>query len=312
MAKIRKRIRERRKGSNFEETVNQSSIFDAQPIRLQAKNEQIQAMPIPPTRHALGKAQRFGHRFNQYAVFSDSSTRDRPEPTPHHHESLPTVQTKLALGEPNDTYEQEADRVSAQVVGHVNQPSNLPISGRRKKRRKHSNSLGLDIHPLVQREGAKSEKETVPGSAEKVIEQKQGQGSNLSDDVREPMESAFGNDFHDVSIHEDEQSDQLNQSMGSRAFTTGKDIFFRKGEYQPQNRDGQGLLAHELTHVVQQGTQTIQRIMRGRRGQQSREQNEPSDALPSIGTPNAKAALGRGGNRHSPNAPGASGNKALP
>ncbi|WP_287359229.1 DUF4157 domain-containing protein, partial [Moorena sp. SIO3B2] len=53
-------------------------------------------------------------------------------------------------------------------------------------------------------------------------------------------------------VHNDAQSDQLNQSIQARAFTTGKDIFFRQGEYNPGSRGGQELIAHELTHVVQQ------------------------------------------------------------
>jgi hypothetical protein len=84
------------------------------------------------------------------------------------------------------------------------------------------------------------------------------------------MEQAFGADFSGVKVHTDGQSDQLNQSIQARAFTTGQDIFFRQGQYEPGSKGGQELLAHELTHVVQQNggsgkndgvqTQAIQRI----------------------------------------------------
>ncbi|OBQ24581.1 MAG: hypothetical protein AN488_00015 [Anabaena sp. WA113] len=67
------------------------------------------------------------------------------------------------------------------------------------------------------------------------------------------MEKAFGGvDFSQVKVHNDAVSDQLNQSIQARAFTTGQDVFFRGGEYNPGSRGGQELLAHELTHVVQQ------------------------------------------------------------
>ncbi|MGB5635306.1 MAG: DUF4157 domain-containing protein, partial [Waterburya sp.] len=79
-----------------------------------------------------------------------------------------------------------------------------------------------------------------------------GQGQPLGDEVREPMEQAFGSDFSGVRVHANAQSDQLNKSIQARAFTTGQDIFFRQGEYQLGSRGGQELLAHELTHVVQQ------------------------------------------------------------
>ena len=73
------------------------------------------------------------------------------------------------------------------------------------------------------------------------------------------MEQAFGADFSGVKVHTDGQSDQLNQSIQARAFTTGQDIFFRQGQYDPGSKGGQELLAHELTHVVQQNGGAVQR-----------------------------------------------------
>ncbi|MEH1828104.1 MAG: DUF4157 domain-containing protein [Nostoc sp.] len=87
---------------------------------------------------------------------------------------------------------------------------------------------------------------------ETSIQQERGGGQPLSDDIRQPMEQSFGTDFSGVKIHTDSRSDQLNQSIQARAFTTGQDIFFRQGEYAPESYGGKELLAHELTHVVQQ------------------------------------------------------------
>jgi len=80
-----------------------------------------------------------------------------------------------------------------------------------------------------------------------------GQGQPLSDGVRQPMERAFGADFGRVRVHNDAQADSLNRSIQARAFTTGQDVFFRQGEFRPGSSEGKRLLAHELTHVVQQG-----------------------------------------------------------
>ncbi|MEQ8957392.1 MAG: DUF4157 domain-containing protein, partial [Coleofasciculus sp. C2-GNP5-27] len=93
---------------------------------------------------------------------------------------------------------------------------------------------------------------------EESIQQKRGQGQSLSEDIREPMEQTLGADFSGVKVHTDSQSDQLNRSIQARAFTTGQDVFFKQGEYNPGSKNGQELLAHELTHVVQQ-TGTVQR-----------------------------------------------------
>jgi hypothetical protein len=98
---------------------------------------------------------------------------------------------------------------------------------------------------------------------EASINQARGGGVAIADNIREPMEQAFGADFSGVKVHTDGQSDQLNRSIQARAFTTGQDVFFRQGEYNPGSRGGQELLAHELTHVVQQnGTKNapIQRV----------------------------------------------------
>jgi hypothetical protein len=63
----------------------------------------------------------------------------------------------------------------------------------------------------------------------------------------------MGQDFRNVTIHTDSQSDKLSQQLGAKAFTTGSDIFFSEGAYNPGSDEGQRLIAHELTHVVQQG-----------------------------------------------------------
>lgn len=78
-------------------------------------------------------------------------------------------------------------------------------------------------------------------------------GRPLDTGLRAAMEGAFGTDFSGVRLHTDGQAEQLNRSMGSRAFTTGNRIFFAAGAYEPSSSTGQELLAHELTHVVQQG-----------------------------------------------------------
>ncbi|MDZ8092275.1 MAG: DUF4157 domain-containing protein [Nostoc sp. DedQUE05] len=108
----------------------------------------------------------------------------------------------------------------------------------------------LQMKPMVQRQ-ANAGMAATP-DLEASINQARGGGQLMADNIREPMERAFGADFSGVKVHTDGQSDQLNRSIQARAFTTGQDVFFRSGEYNPGSRGGQELLAHELTHVVQQ------------------------------------------------------------
>jgi outer membrane protein OmpA-like peptidoglycan-associated protein len=80
----------------------------------------------------------------------------------------------------------------------------------------------------------------------------QGDGDRLPSLARAEMESRFGADFSRVRIHTDSEAAERNDELAARAFTRGSDIYFNTGEYDPQSRRGRHLLAHELTHVVQQ------------------------------------------------------------
>jgi len=79
-----------------------------------------------------------------------------------------------------------------------------------------------------------------------------GSGQPLADSIRTSLEPHFGSNFSEVRIHTDAEADELSQQLGAEAFTTGHDVFFREGAYQPESESGKGLIAHELTHVVQQ------------------------------------------------------------
>ncbi|MDR6552034.1 DUF4157 domain-containing protein [Paenibacillus qinlingensis] len=87
---------------------------------------------------------------------------------------------------------------------------------------------------------------------ESQIKAKQGSGSKMDASIQAKMESAFKADFSNVNIHNDSESSKINRSIGAEAFATGNDVFFREGRYNPDTREGQELLGHELTHVVQQ------------------------------------------------------------
>jgi hypothetical protein len=96
---------------------------------------------------------------------------------------------------------------------------------------------------------------------ERSIDQARGGGHGMDHGTRARMESAFGADFSGVRIHTDARADGLSQSLSARAFTTRRDVFFRQGEYNPGSSSGRELLAHELTHVVQQNGDGISRKM---------------------------------------------------
>ena len=96
-----------------------------------------------------------------------------------------------------------------------------------------------DVQPHIQRE----------------IDSSVGRGGALTPDLQLSMGQAFKHDFSGVKIHNDTQGDKLARSMDAQAFTVGKDIYFRQGSYKPDTIQGKHLLAHELTHVVQQSNE---------------------------------------------------------
>ena len=109
-----------------------------------------------------------------------------------------------------------------------------------------------DAGAPVQRAGGASVPEVTP-AVESGIQGARGGGSALPPAVQRSMEDTMGADLSGVRVHHDGRADQLSRQLDARAFTSGQDIFFRGGEYNPESGQGRELLAHEAAHTVQQG-----------------------------------------------------------
>ncbi len=155
------------------------------------------------------------------------------------------VQPKLTVTPPDDQYEDEADRVAGQVMRALD--TSQPDKYEDEQDRPAGQVMRKDVSAAASGAGT-----AVSSDVEAAIEGARSGGQPLPAGTRAAMESAFGADFGGVRIHTDSQSDTLNESLSARAFTTAKDIFFGQGEYSPGSAEGERLLAHELTHVVQQ------------------------------------------------------------
>lgn len=157
------------------------------------------------------------------------------------------VQTKLTIGAPNDKYEQEADRVADQVM-------RMPDS-----RVKHRETVSqLQMQPMEEEEemlqgkAADSGGLPVSNQVQLQINNLRGGGHPLPESVRGFFEPRFGYDFSDVRTHTDAQAVATAKTINAKAFTVGRDVAFGAGQYSPETKEGKKLLAHELTHVVQQ------------------------------------------------------------
>ena len=154
------------------------------------------------------------------------------------------VQAKMAVGPAGDRYEREADHVAKQVLSQIKGSGEQPVQ--RQGTEGEDVSL-VQMKPLQRQIGI--EGGDVSGDVEASIDGSRGSGRPIDENVRRSMEGAFGADFSDVRVHSGSESTALNDSMSARAFTTGKDIFFRQGEYNPGSDAGKEILAHELTRV---------------------------------------------------------------
>lgn len=163
----------------------------------------------------------------------------------------PAIQAKLTLGAPGDRFEREADAVADNVV---QQMESRP-------------GIGSAV-PTVQAKCSQCEQEDTvrrQTDGEELVQQglaaQRGAGRLLDAPLRREMEHDLGADFSGVRVHTGASAATLNDMVHARAFTHGQDVFFNTGEFEPHTSAGRHLLAHELTHVVQQsgGTPLIQR-----------------------------------------------------
>jgi len=178
------------------------------------------------------------------------------------------IQPKLRVGQPNDKYEQEADRVAEQVMRMPAPQSFSSVS---------SSALTDSAKPgTVQRacDACSKNKEliqskTTGGVTPEVtpaigagIQLLQGGGQPLSKSERSFFEPRIGADFSNVRVHNSVQAANVARSVNARAFTHGNNVVFGAGEYAPNTSSGKELLAHELTHVVQQSQSVQTQIQR--------------------------------------------------
>ena len=93
----------------------------------------------------------------------------------------------------------------------------------------------------------------ISSEMESQLQAMQGGGHAMPDALRSQMENSFGHDFSNVRLHTDSAAADMSSSINAKAFTHGNDIYFNQGQFQPNTAAGQHLIAHELTHTVQQG-----------------------------------------------------------
>lgn len=144
------------------------------------------------------------------------------------------IQTKLTINQPGDHYEQEADRIADQVLAT---PTHSVVS---------------DAPPRIQRFSGQTTGRAdiaAPANIDCVLS---SPGSPLEPSLQQDMEQRLGHDFSSVRVHTDEPADRSAREVNANAYTVGRNIVFGAGRYAPGTHEGRRLIAHELTHTVQQ------------------------------------------------------------
>lgn len=226
-------------------------------------NQAVQRLPQakPDGLEAVSDAAapgRLGHDFSQISVHARTAVR---------------IQPKLTVNTPGDIYEEEADRVSDQMMrmpdphAHRKTPGHAAVersdldgaAGGGLIQRSDSGRL-LDEDERLQAEAQPGATPTVSAETASGIQSLRGRGHSLPERSRSFFEPRFGFDLSEVRIHDDSEAARLANNVRARAFTIGRDVVFGAGQYRPDTADGMRLMAHELTHVVQQsGTSSAPR-----------------------------------------------------
>ncbi len=202
----------------------------------------------------------------------------------------PLIQPKLTINQPNDVYEQEADAMADKVV-------QTGQSGKAA----HTITGNKDI--FLQRKCKECEEEekkaqrkpasTSPASASvhltsglvannsivDSINSGQGRGHRMDSQTQLFMSEGFGVSFGNIQIHSDHHAASLSKELNARAFTVGNDIYFNAGEYSPSSTKGKHLLAHELTHTIQQNGKQL-RIQKDDKDKKDEKPSVDFEALP--------------------------------
>jgi hypothetical protein len=188
-----------------------------------------------------------------------------------------SIQFKLTVGATDDPLEHEADTMADKVMRMPEQnfiqrkcaqceeeekAQHKPVESFIQKKCAHceeeEKAQRKPIASFIQKKHSSINNNTVAAdSISNQIQSTKGNGNSISSSTKSFMESRFGADFSNVKIHTGNYAVQLSKDLNAQAFTVGNNIYFNEGKYQPQSDTGKHLLAHELTHTIQQGGSSL-------------------------------------------------------
>ncbi|MGF1488186.1 MAG: DUF4157 domain-containing protein, partial [Prochloraceae cyanobacterium] len=150
-------------------------------------------------------------------------------------------------------------------------------------------NLSLEEEEILQTKKSDFDNKSNTEDLETKLNNSKGGGSPLPETTKGFMESRFGADFSDVKIHDNSTASSMSESISAQAFTTGSDIYFNTGKYSPDSNEGKSLLAHELTHVLQQRGEEIAPLEKPQLQKQDSTKNQNKERETEANTTEASA-----------------------
>ncbi len=176
-------------------------------------------------------------------------------------------QPKLSINQPGDVFEHEADAMADKVMRMTEAPANKDAFFKPAWSKPAINVAQRKCQACEEEERHVHRKESTtaetqsPAGLDSYVGSLHSSGQPLPDSSRSFFEPRFGYDFSNVRMHNDSVAAESAQSINALAYTTGNNIVFNSGQYAPESDTGKRLMAHELTHVVQQGG-TAEKVQR--------------------------------------------------
>ena len=255
-----KQAGEKTPGHQVESTTSQELAVQEVPFSLSVQRA-VRDLPAASVREVQALQSGYGNRA-VLGLLRGTSARPPAVRAP----SRSVIQAKLRVGPANDTYEREADRMADRVMNmSIAEAAPVQLAGPEDDDLPEAESIQrfddediLTVEPLASPatpilQAKADDGFEVGSSVESRLTASKGGGAPLPAQTRAFMEPRFGADFSGVRVHTDSGAVQMNHELNAQAFTHGRDIYMGANKYNPGSSAGNRLLAHELTHVVQQG-----------------------------------------------------------
>ena len=246
------------------QTANTGAFFSPSPVvqkklardvqKQEEQNKEIQQKTVAETITPVGQLK--GESIQNKL---DSRITEKREINPAFSASKTLIQHKLEdkIQKKEETIQNKAE-VKKTETASTNTLSLKPLIQNKGEeenlqQKKEEEKQAKDEEKQIQKSAAGDANPSDNSNLESNLNSSKSGGSPLSGKVKTEMESGIGADFSNVRIHNDSNAVQMNKQLGAQAFATGNNIYFNEGKYNPHSKDGKHLLAHELTHTVQQG-----------------------------------------------------------